>query len=140
MLKLKVDLGKCYKVKGGRIKKPDDPRRMTWMNEGYDSAWSPAGVGGQRGEHCVRDPKRMQVVDVYLMDTVKAGDAGYRVMPVPEHEEAEPPTTGTGWEWKSQANRSCCARRPRYLNHAERCVLEQGSQLETLQGRAVRGD
>ena len=77
---------------------------------------------------------------MYLMDTVKAGDAGYRVMPVPEHEEAEPPTTGTGWEWKSQANRSCCARRPRYLNHAERCVLEQGSQLETLHGWAVRGD
>ena len=39
----------------------------------------------------MRDPKRIQVVDVYLMDTVKAGDAGYRVMPTPvEEEEVRP--------------------------------------------------
>ena len=94
MLKLKVDLGKCYKVKGGRLKPPDDPRRKTWMNEGYDSAWSPAGVGGVKGEHCVRDKKRIKVVDVYLMDTVKAGDGGYRVVPAGIAEEPV-------WEWKA---------------------------------------
>ena len=86
VLKLKVDLGNCYKCKGGKLMKqqgrgPDDmPMRKDWMNHGYDSCWSPAGYGGVRGEHCVRDPKRIQVVDVYLMDTVKAGDAGYRVV------------------------------------------------------------
>ena len=31
----------------------------------------------------MRDPKRISVVNVYLMDTVKAGDAGYRVMAAP---------------------------------------------------------
>ena len=61
------------------------------MHHGYDSCWSPAGYGGARGEHCVRDPKRISVVDVYLMDTVKASDAGYRVMPTPvEEEEVRP--------------------------------------------------
>ena len=57
VLKLKVDLGKCYKVT-----RRNDPDMATWMNRGYDSAWSPAGVNGQRGEHCVRDPSRIQVI------------------------------------------------------------------------------
>ena len=96
MLKLKVDLGKCYKVKGGRLKPPDDPRRKTWMNRGFDSAWSPAGVNGVKGEHCVRDKNRIKVVDVYLMDTVKAGDGGYRVVPAGHGFEEEPV-----WEWKA---------------------------------------
>ena len=101
MLKLKVDLGKCYKVKGGRLKPPDDPRRKTWMNEGYDSAWSPAGVGGVKGEHCVRDKNRIKVVDVYLMDTVKAGDAGYRVVPAGHGFKEEPQHGAAVWEWKA---------------------------------------
>ena len=97
VLKLKVDLGKCYRCKGGKKMKkdgkgPDDlPMRKDWMNRGYDSCWSPAGYGGVRGEHCVRDPKRIEVVDVYLMDTVKAGDAGYRVVP----------KDGSAWEWET---------------------------------------
>ena len=76
MLKLKVNLGNCYKVKF-----KGDPMMQTWMNKGYDSCWSPKDVNGKRGEHCVRDKNRIKVVDVYLMDTVKAGDAGYRVVP-----------------------------------------------------------
>ena len=86
VLKLKVDLGKCYKVS-----RRGEPTMKTWMNRGYDSCWSPAGVNGVRGEHCVRDPKRIEVVDVYLMDTVKAGDAGYRVVP----------KDGSAWEWET---------------------------------------
>jgi len=89
VLKLKVDLGKCYKVK-----RKNDPGMKTWMNRGFDSAWSPAGVNGVKGEHCVRDKNRIKVVDVYLMDTVKAGDGGYRVVPAGIDEEPV-------WEWKA---------------------------------------
>ena len=89
MLKLKVDLGKCYKVK-----RKNDPGMKTWMNRGFDSAWSPAGVNGVKGEHCVRDKNRIKVVDVYLMDTVKAGDGGYRVVPAGIDEDPV-------WEWKA---------------------------------------
>ena len=97
MLKLKVDLGKCYKVK-----RKNDPGMKTWMNRGYDSAWSPAGINGERGEHCVRDKNRIKVVDVYLMDTVKAGDAGYRVVPAGQPEEEPEPQHGAAvWEWKA---------------------------------------
>ncbi len=73
----------------------------TWMNRGFDSACSPAGVNGRRGEHCVRDPKRIQVVSVYLMDTVKAGDAGYRVVPAGHGFEEEPQHGAAVWEWKA---------------------------------------
>ena len=97
MLKLKVDLGNCYKVTGGTKKPPDDPMRKQWMNHGYDSCWSPAGYGGERGEHCVRDAKRIKVVDVYLAHGVKANDAGYRIIP----QEAVPPAAAPAvWEWK----------------------------------------
>ena len=73
------------------------PMRKDWMNHGYDSCWSPAGYGGVRGEHCVRDPKRIKVVDVFLAHGVKANDAGYRVIP----QEAVPPAAARAvWEWK----------------------------------------
>ena len=91
VLKLQVDIGKCKQV--GRL----DPMMKTWHEHGYDSCWSPAGYGGERGEHCVREAKRIQVVDVYLAHGVKANDAGYRVIP----QEAVPPAAAPAvWEWK----------------------------------------
>ena len=88
VLKLQVDIGKCKQV--GRL----DPMMKTWHEHGYDSCWSPAGANGQRGEHCVRDPTRVQLVDVFLGHDVKAADAGYRVV-------AAQPAAGCVWEWKS---------------------------------------
>ena len=87
VLKLKVDIGKCKKV--GK----NDPMMKTWHENGYDSVWSPAGANGKRGEHCVRDPARVQIVDMYLGHDVKASDAGYRVV----REEVDEPV----WEYKT---------------------------------------
>ena len=90
VLKLKVDIGKCKKV--GK----NDPMMKTWHDNGYDSVWSPAGANGKRGEHCVRDPGRVQIVDMYLGHDVKARDAGYCVV--------QPEAEGAVWEYQACAH------------------------------------
>ena len=79
VLHLKVDLGKMYTVTGGKKKLPDDPLRLTWFEppHSYDSCFSPAGYGGEREEHCVRDASRVHVVDVTIGHTGQAAAAGY---------------------------------------------------------------
>ena len=53
IFRLQVDLGRCYTVTD-----KNDPLRRTWADEGYDSAWSKAGLLGVREENCVKDPAR----------------------------------------------------------------------------------
>ena len=81
VLQLKVDLGRMYTLKGGPRKPPDDPLRTRWFMRphNYDSCFSPAGFGGEREEHCVRDANRVHVVSVTLAHTGKANEAGYFV-------------------------------------------------------------
>ena len=75
VLKLKVNLGNCYTVKH------NDPDMSTWQQRGYDSAWSGDGVNGKREEHCIKDPRppRVQIVDVILANTRKAGQGDFMV-------------------------------------------------------------
>jgi hypothetical protein len=72
---LRVDLGRCY-----RITSANDPNRQTWQLDGYDSAWSPAGVIGQREENCIWDTSnRVEITDVLLGNTGEALRGGYEV-------------------------------------------------------------
>ena len=75
VLKLRVDLGNCYTV--GQ----SDPNMKRWQQMGYDSAWSGDGVNGKREEHCIKDPRpsRVQIVDVILANTRKAGEGNFGV-------------------------------------------------------------
>lgn len=75
VLRLRVDLGKCYDVTHR-----EDPYRKTWHEHGYDSAYARVGVIGEREENCVRDPaRRVKIVDVLLGHTGEAKSAGYAV-------------------------------------------------------------
>ena len=46
ILKLEVELRCCKK-----IERKDDPQRQSWYKHGFDSAWAPAGVVGEREEN-----------------------------------------------------------------------------------------
>uniref|UniRef100_S4RLZ3 PARP catalytic domain-containing protein n=1 Tax=Petromyzon marinus TaxID=7757 RepID=S4RLZ3_PETMA len=62
ILKLEVDVGKVKKIDS-----QNHPLRLTWHDEGYDTAWVPAGCGmvtSQLEEDCVWDPERVKVVDI----------------------------------------------------------------------------
>eukprot|EP01044_Picomonas_judraskeda_P004028 COSAG03_NODE_345_length_8808_cov_5.062349_6_plen_289_part_00 len=74
VLKLKVDLGRCYIVRSD-----SHHQRIAWAANGYDSAWAAEGVIGEREENCVRDPARLQIIDVILGNTGEAKRHGYRV-------------------------------------------------------------
>eukprot|EP01050_Picozoa_sp_SAG11_P027526 SAG11_NODE_7008_length_1209_cov_1.750450_2_plen_268_part_00 len=73
IFKLRVDLGNCLTLVKG------DPLMKTWADNGYDSAYAPTGVIGEREESCVRSPKRIEIVDVILGITSKANQAGFFV-------------------------------------------------------------
>ena len=69
---LKVaNLGECKKMKKG------DPMLQKRHQNNFDSAYSAAGVNGQREENCIWDPKRIQIVSVNPVDARLAHNAGY---------------------------------------------------------------
>jgi len=75
IFRLQVDLGRCYTVT-----EKHDPLRRTWGDQGFDSAWSKAGLIGVREENCVKDPaRRVKIEDVILGNTSLARNAGYGV-------------------------------------------------------------
>lgn len=74
VLKLKVNLGRCFIVRSD-----SHHQRVAWAANGYDSAWAAEGVIGEREENCVRDPARLQIIDVILGNTGEAKCHGYRV-------------------------------------------------------------
>ncbi|XP_078721219.1 uncharacterized protein LOC144937684 [Lampetra fluviatilis] len=62
ILKLEVDVGKVKKIDS-----QGHPLRLTWHDEGYDTAWVPAGCGmviSHLEEDCVWDPERVKVIGI----------------------------------------------------------------------------
>ena len=66
VLQLEVDLGNCKEFV------ENDPMMKTWQNH-YDSACAPFSVvnPGDKGkqENCVKDPRRIKVVNVFAGST-----------------------------------------------------------------------
>ena len=76
VLQLSVDLGKCKQLK------PNDPMMKTWQNQ-YDSAWAPFSANNPNAigkeENCVKDPKRIRVVQAIAGNTGLLGRGGYAI-------------------------------------------------------------
>ena len=66
LFRIKVDLGRC---------KRQTDSGASWIREGYDSAWWDRG--SNMNENCVKDPKRIKVVDAMLTHAARAGEQGY---------------------------------------------------------------
>ena len=77
VLQLSVDLGKCKQLK------PNDPMMKTWQNQ-YDSAWAPFSANNPNAigkeENCVKDPKRIKVLQAFEGDTSALRKAGYAII------------------------------------------------------------
>ena len=77
ILQLKIDLGNCKQLV------ENDPMMKTWQNHGYDSAWAPFSAvnPGDKGkeENCVKDPKRMKVVQVIAGNTAELRHGGFEM-------------------------------------------------------------
>ena len=69
LFKLEVDLGRCKRVTYSD---------SSWRRQGYDSVWRDTG-GSREDENCVKDPKRIKIVDAFLTHAAKAGAEGYFV-------------------------------------------------------------
>ena len=77
VFQLAVDLGKCITLK------ENDPMMTTWQQHGYDSAWAPTGAGGRGAgleENCMKDPKRIKIVNAIAVHTTKLEQAGYNIV------------------------------------------------------------
>ena len=77
VLQLSVDLGKCKQLK------PNDPMMKTWQNQ-YDSAWAPFSAANPndfgKQENCVKDPKRIKVVQAIAGNTAALRQGGYAII------------------------------------------------------------
>ena len=77
VLQLKVDLGNCIQLV------PNDPMMKTWQNQ-YDSAWAPFSAvnPGDIGkeENCVKDPKRIKVVQAIAGSTGQLHHGGFDII------------------------------------------------------------
>ena len=74
VLELKIDLGNCKQLV------EDDPMMKTWQNH-YDSAWDPFSAvnPGDKGkeENCVKNPKRIKVVQAIAESTGRLKQGGF---------------------------------------------------------------
>jgi len=72
------DLGKC------KILEIGDPMMTTWQDAGYDSAWAPFSAVNPhdkgKQENCVKDPKRIKVIDVIAGDEDRLRRGGYNII------------------------------------------------------------
>jgi hypothetical protein len=76
VFQLAVDLGRCKTLE------ENDPMMTTWHLHGYDSAWAPTGAGGRGAgleENCIKDPKRIKIINAIAVDTTKFEQAGYKI-------------------------------------------------------------
>jgi len=77
VLQLKVDLGNCIQLV------PNDPMMKTWQSQ-YDSAWAPFSAvnPGDMGkeENCVKDPKRIKVVQAIAGSTGQLRNGGFDII------------------------------------------------------------
>ena len=78
ILQLKIDLGNCKQLV------ENDPMMKTWQNHGYDSAWAPFSAvnPGDKGkeENCVKDPKKITVVQAIAGSTGELRAGGYDII------------------------------------------------------------
>jgi hypothetical protein len=77
VFQLSVDLGRCKTLE------ENDPMMTTWQQHGYDSAWAPTGAGGRGAgleENCIKDPKRIKIIQAIPGHTVKLQQAGYKIV------------------------------------------------------------
>jgi hypothetical protein len=72
------NLGKCKELVR------NDPMMTTWQDNGYDSAWAPFSAVNPndqgKQENCVKDPKRIQVINVIPGDEKKLRWGGYDII------------------------------------------------------------
>ena len=72
------NLGKCKQLVH------DDPMMTTWQDAGYDSAWTPCSAVNTddpgKQENCVKDPKRIKVIDVIAGDGDRLRRGGYNII------------------------------------------------------------
>jgi hypothetical protein len=76
VFELAVDLGKCKTLE------ENDPMMTTWQQHGYDSAWAPKGAGGLGAgleENCIKDPKRIKIMQAIAGDTKQLQKAGFKI-------------------------------------------------------------
>ena len=77
ILQLSIDLGKCKQLV------PNDPMMKTWQKQ-YDSAWAPFSAANPndvgKEENCVKDPKRIRVVQAIAGNTGRLRMGGYAIM------------------------------------------------------------
>ena len=77
VLELLVDLGNCKQL----VK--NDPMMTSWQSQ-YDSAWAPFSANNPNAigkeENCVKDPKRISVVQAIAGNTGLLGRGGYAIM------------------------------------------------------------
>jgi hypothetical protein len=74
---LAVDLGRCKTLE------ENDPMMTTWQQHGYDSAWAPpgaSGLGAGLEENCIKDPKRIKIIQAIAGHTKKLQKAGCRIV------------------------------------------------------------
>ncbi len=77
VFQLSVDLGRCKTLE------ENDPMMTTWQQHGYDSAWAPTGAGGRGAgleENCIKDPKRIKIIQAIPGHTVKLPQPGYTIV------------------------------------------------------------
>jgi len=74
IFELRIDLGRCMILKHG------DPMMKKWQQNGFDSAWAPAGADN-RGlqENCVKDAARIQILRAIAGRTGDLLSLGYIV-------------------------------------------------------------
>ena len=76
VFQLAVDLGRCKTLE------ENDPMMITWHLHGYDSAWAPTGAGGRGAgleENCIKDPKRIKIMQAIAGDTKQLQKAGFKI-------------------------------------------------------------
>jgi hypothetical protein len=62
------------------ILKQNDPLMTTWQYHGFDSACAPTGpFGGSLEETCIKDPKRIKILQAIPGVTTKLEGAGYTI-------------------------------------------------------------
>jgi len=77
VFQLAVDLGRCKTLE------ENDSMMTTWHQHGYDSAWAPTGAGGRGAgleENCIKDPKRIKIINAIAVHTTKLEQAGYKIV------------------------------------------------------------
>ena len=77
ILELWVDLGRCKQLR------QNDPMMTTWQAQ-YDSAYAPFSAVNpwdlEKTENCVKDPKRIKVLQAFEGDTSALRKAGYAII------------------------------------------------------------